>query len=407
MDIFVARQPIFNRNRKVVAYELLFRSGMENYFNHHDPDEASSRVIDGSLIGFGLDRLTAGKRAFLNFTRRILVSELYSLLPPKYAVVELLENIDPDQDVLTACQNLKTQGFTLALDDFVFDPKYRALISLADIIKVDFMLSSPAERRALATELENDRVELLAEKIETHDDFTEALDLGYRYFQGYFFCRPEIVTGREIPGFKLNYLRFLQEVNRPEIDFDRLEGIIKQELSLSVKLLRYLNSASFGWRHEVTSIRQAIRIFGERQIKKWASLVAMMHMGEDKPSELVLTSLARARLCELLGAISGFRERELELFLMGLLSLIDALVDRAMEDVLAELQLSDDIRNTLLGVTTPFSPVLSIVRLYERGDWDEMTPLFVALNIEEQRVAELYGEAVAWADGAFTTSMTE
>ena len=401
MDIFVARQPIFDRRRKVVAYELLFRSGMQNFFDYHDADVAASRVIDGSLLGFGLDKLTAGKRAFINFTRSVLINQLYALLPPRYAVVELLETVEPDDEVVEACQQLKDQGYTLALDDFVFDPKFRPLIALADVIKVDFLLSDSNQRRELAGHLRGEDVELLAEKVETHEDFTEAMELGYKYFQGYFFCKPEIVRRREIPGFKLNYLRFIQEVNRLDMDFDRLEVIIKQELSLSVKLLRYLNSAWFGWRHEVDSIRHAVRLLGERQIKKWASLVAMTGMGEDKPAELVVTSLVRARFCESLGGLVGLKHRELELFLMGLLSLMDALMDRPLEEAFEGMSVSADVRAALLGGRSPLRPVYDIVEAYERGEWERLTAVVTELGVTESVIAQLYADSVEWADGAF------
>jgi len=402
MDVFVARQPIFDCDQKVVAYELLFRSGMENYFNHDDADEASSRVIDGGLLGFGLDKLTAGKQAYFNLTKRVLVDEAYSLLPPECAVIELLETVEPDESVLAACKSLKEQGFILALDDFVFDEKFEPLLKLADIVKVDFRLTGPKERRQLRKVLDQFDVRLLAEKVETKKEFAEAKKLGFVYFQGYFFSKPEIVTNKEIPGFKLNYLRFVKEVNRPELDFDSLEEIIQQELSLSVKLLRYLNSAWFGWKYEVDSIKQAIRLLGERQMKQWASLVALTGLGDDKPAELVVLSLIRAKFCEQLGATAGLKERELELFLMGLLSLLDALVDKPLEEALAEVSISDDIRMALLGKESALSAIYSIAKAYERGDWEFTASLAGLLGVDDGTLAQLYGESVEWADSAFS-----
>lgn len=400
MDLFVARQPIFDRNMRVVAYELLFRSGMENFFNHGNADEASSRVIDGGLLGFGLDRLTAGKKAFFNFTRRVLVKGVYALLPPDRVVVELLEEIEADPDVLAVCDDLKHRGFTLALDDFVFHQNYLPLLEIADIIKIDFRQTPAKERRKLSRMLDSYDTELLAEKVETRREFAEAKKLGYSLFQGYFFSKPEIISKKEIPGFKLNYLRFVQEVNRPDVDFDRLEEIIQRELSLSVKLLRYLNSAWFGWKYEVESIKQAIRLLGEKQIKKWATLVALTGLGDDKPAELVVMSLVRARFCEQLGAAAGLKQRELELFLLGLLSLLDALVDRPLEEALAEMSLSDDIRKALVGEESPLSGVYALVKAYERGEWSFMGSLAGLLGIRDDVLAELYSASVEWADTA-------
>ncbi len=401
MDVFVARQPIFDRDTNVVAYELLFRSGMENYFNHDNADEASSRVIDGSLLGFGLDKLTGGKRAFINFTRRVLVDQLYVLLPPERTVVELLEDIEPVPEVLAACADVKDQGFTLALDDFEYHPRFEPLLAMADIVQVDFMQSDADGRRRLSEILSQHDTELLAEKVETRDEFAEALEAGYSMFQGYFFCKPEVVTNKEIPGFKLNYMRFIQEVNRAEMSLDRLEEVIQQELSLSVKLLRYLNSAWFGWKYGVDSIRHAIRLLGERQIRKWASLVAMTGLGDDKPAELVVTSLVRARFCELLGIEAGMEERGMEFFLLGLVSLLDALVDRPLEEALGEIHVSDDIRNALLGSDSPLTPVYSVVQTYERGEWAMLPAAAGAAGINEDELAKLYGHSVEWADAAF------
>jgi EAL and modified HD-GYP domain-containing signal transduction protein len=293
---------------------------------------------------------------------------------------------------------LKQGGYKIALDDFIYRQEMEPLIQLADYIKIDFKQTVGKERKRMLDYFAGNGVQLVAEKVETHDEFHNAFDLGYPYFQGFFICEPEIVSSKDIPGFKLNYLRFLREVNKPELDLAKLEEIIKQDVSLSYKLLRYLNSAWFGWRNEVTSIKSALVKLGETPTKKWASMVAYSNIAEDKPSELLLTSLMRARFCELVGPEARMKGKELDLFLMGMFSLIDALMDRPMNQVLQELSVSDDVKSALLGDDSPLNKVYRLVLAYERGDWDDMLAHSSELGIERTRIPELYTEAVEWAD---------
>ncbi len=395
--LFAARQPIFDRHLRVFGYELLFRSGPENFFAHHDGEEASSQVINTTLLGLGLDSLTAGKLAFVNITRGVLVDGLYTLLPRSRAVVELLETVEPDDEVLEACRTLKRQGYRLALDDFTQRPGYGPLVELADILKIDFMTADRRARAAVVTRHAGPKRQLVAEKVETLPDYREGLELGYAYFQGYFFCRPEMVSGRDVPAQKTNYLRFLQEVLRPELDFTRLEQEVKREVALSVRLLRYLNSAGFGWRHDVTSVEQALRLLGEHQTRKWASLVVVSELADDRPPELVVTSLVRARFCELAAGPAGLPGRELDLFLVGLLSTIDAILGRPREEVLAPLALADDVRGALLQQITPLGRVLEVVKAAEAADWNRLERLAAEAGLPEDCIPSLYASSVQWA----------
>jgi EAL and modified HD-GYP domain-containing signal transduction protein len=402
MDLFVARQPIFDRERALFAYELLFRSGPENAFPHGDGDHASSSVIGHGLLSFGLDALVGDRRAFVNVTRNVLLRGLWSLFPRERVVVELLEDVPPDPEVVEACRALKQAGYLLALDDFVQRPDYAPLVELADIVKVDFLATQGAQRRALAQALRGRGVELLAEKVETGEDVAEGIALGYAYFQGFFFEKPEMVSRRDVPGSKLNYLRFLREVDQRAIDLDRLEEVIKQEVSLSVRLLRYLNAAVFGWREPIDSIKHALLLVGEETLRKLAWVVAMKALGEDKSQQLVLTSLHRARFCEAAAPHCGLGDRGVELFLVGLLSLVDALVGRPMDELLAELAVSADVRAALTGRSAPFGPVLCLAESWERGDWERVAALSASLGLPEAELPGLQGEAIAWASAALS-----
>ena len=397
-QIYVARQPIFDRDGQVYAYELLYRSSLDNYFSHHDGDAASSSVINNSMFGFGLASLTGGKTAFINLTRTVLLKEWITVIPKELVAVEILETVEPDVDVIAACQKLKDNGYQIVLDDFVYEERFEPLLDLADIVKIDFIVSSKDERIAMCQRFANKSFTMLAEKIENHDEYQEALDLGFSYFQGYFFCKPEVISRKDVPGFKLNYLLFLQELNRPDLDYTNMEAIIKRDIGLSFKLLRYINSVSFGWRKKVESIKQALVMLGERPLKKWASLAAFTSIAEDKPPELLITSLVRASFCEAIAADAGMKGKELDLFFIGMLSVVDALVDRPIKEILDEINISDEVKEALTGGETPAANVLQLIVAYQQADWDKVSDMITLLGVDEERVPELYYEAIAWAD---------
>ncbi len=397
-QIYVARQPIFDCNGQVYAYELLYRSGLDNYFAHHDGNEASSSVINDSMFGFGLESLTGGKIAFINLTRDVLLNEWITVIPKELVAVEVLETVEPDDAVIEACKKLKQYGYTLVLDDFVYAERFEPLLALADVVKIDFIVSSKDERAAMCEHFKNASFSLLAEKVETHEEYQEALDLGFIYFQGYFFCKPEVISRKDIPGFKLNYLRFIQELNRPDADYDAMEKIIKQDVALSYKLLRYINSVAFGWRKKIESIKQALVMLGERPLKKWASLAAFSSIADDKPPELLTTSLIRAAFCESIAADVAMKDKTMDLFFIGMLSVVDALVDRPMKEILDEISISDYVKEALIDGGTPAANVLQLVIAYEHGEWGKVTEMIDLLGLDEARVPELYYKAIEWAD---------
>ncbi|BCR06213.1 hypothetical protein DESUT3_32820 [Desulfuromonas versatilis] len=396
MERFIARQPIFDRKQKIFGYELLFRSGLENYFDCPDFDEASSRVIADSFLLFSIDEMTDGTRAFINMTRNILVKDYTTVLPRQTVVAEILETIDPDEDLIGACRRLKNAGFTVALDDFVYRRAYEPVFEYVDIIKVDFLATPLPRCGELAEALAPRGIKLVAEKVETQEVFQQALGMGYDYFQGYFFSRPVIVSRRDIPASKLHYLRILREINSPEMDFRQLEQTIHGEVSVSYKLLKYINSAAFGLRRRVTSIGQALALLGENEIRKWASLLALTNLALDKPDALVACAQVRAKLCELLAPAAGLQARTAECFLMGLFSLLDAILDRPMPQILAEIPMEEDIRRALLGESNPLRQLLDLVVSIERGDWALMEELATGLGLAKTPLQECFMTAIRW-----------
>src|SRR5271165_1734981 len=295
---FVARQPILDRSQNVFGYELLFRNGAEDCFNA-DPELASHSMLDSSLL-FGISTLCANRLAFVNCTRDVLYKDLMTLLPPSQAVAEVLETVEPDDRVIAACKRLKAAGYRIALDDFAPNDPRILLCEFADIIKVDIRATTLEERVGMMRRFASPKCKMLAEKLETPLEFQQARDMGFAYFQGYFFCRPEMVIGREVPASSLHYMRLLEMISRREIDIDELEKMLKQEASISYRLLRYLNSPVFGLALEIKSLRHAITLLGEREMRRWIRLVVTVGATEQTCGELVLMGLARARFCELL-----------------------------------------------------------------------------------------------------------
>jgi c-di-GMP-related signal transduction protein len=396
MNKFIARQPIFTRGKDILGYEILFRAGAENYFTG-DGRDASTAAVDNLLL-FGIERMTSGRLAFLNCSRDFLLSDHLTLLPPDRVVGEILESVSPDAETLEACKRLKHSGYRLALDDFVETPQMAPFIELADYIKIDFLSTTRLEQHRLARELRNRHVRLIAEKVETHEDVQRGIEMGYQYFQGYFFCRPEMSKRRDIPAYKLNYLRVLQIANQPELDVGKLTDAIRREASLAYRLLRYLNSPAFALRANVGSISHALTLLGERGIRRWISLVSIAAMGEDKSPELVMTLLVRARFCELLAEHAGLQKRTSDLFLMGLLSGMDAILDMPMSEVLADIPVQDEIKEALLGDAGGFRDVLEIAMSYEAGTWKQLIESAKQARVHEEVVPELFLQSLAWAN---------
>jgi len=390
---YVARQPIFDREQKVFGYELLFRDGVENAFSG-DLDAASRATLDRSLL-MGLDVLCDGRRAFVNCTKDTLIKGLVMLLPSATTVVEILESVPPDADVITACQNLKQEGYLIALDDYVADDPRERLAEMADIIKVEVPRTTEEQRVELIKRHGPWRCRMLAEKIETQADFLKAREQGFVYFQGYFFRRPEMVSTRDMPANQLNYLRMLQEVGREELDIRKLEKVIKSETSVCYRLLRYLNSAVFGLKGEIHSVRHALSMLGEREVRRWVRLVAAVGAGQDKTSDLLLSALVRGRFGELLQPRVAHGESDL--FLLGLLSLIDAMLEMPMAEVLEKIPLDHSTKAVLLGQPSVLRPVYQLMLAHESGEWEAAAQLSRSLHLNSEDVAGFYWQAQRWA----------
>lgn len=391
---YVARQPIFDRDEKVFGYELLFRDDMENVFHNIDADVASRSTLDSSLL-VGLDVLCDGRRAFLNCTRDVLIGGLITLLPSQSSVVEILESVPVDAEVVTACQRLKEAGYLIALDDYVSNDPREPLAEMADILKVDLKLTTVEERAALVRKHGPWRCRMLAEKVENHAEFAEARDQGFVYFQGYYLRRPEMMTTRDVPAQAMNYLKMLQAVSGADLDVPGLEKLIKTETSICYRLLRYMNSAKFGFKKEIHSVRHALAILGDREVRRWVRLIATVGAGQDKTSDLVLCALVRARFGELLTPIA--QHGESDLFLLGLLSMLDVMLEIPMSEILDKIPLDAETKAVLRGESSLLRPIFQLMLVHESGEWESARSICRTLQIDPDAVAAFYWQAQQWA----------
>ena len=400
-DVFVARQPIFDERQRVFAYELLFRAGTANYFTPGpNPDMPASHVLSNSMF-LGMASLTDSKPAFLNFTRAALVGDFAFTLPPRDAIIEVLETVEPDDEVIKACKRLKAAGYRVALDDFVDQSSRAPLVDLADFIKVDVLATAPAERAALSRAYRTPSRHMIAEKVETKESVADTAAAGYQFFQGYFFSRPKVMSSKVLVGYRLNYLRLMKELNQPEVNMWRLEEVVKQEASITLRLLRRVNSAAYGFRMPTSALRHALVLLGETEVRRCATVWSMAELAKDLPSELIVASTLRARLCEMLATPAGLVERSSDMFLVGMFSMLDAILEQPMDQILSTLPLADDVRHALSGGANTFRAVLDSVTAYERGQWDEASGFAEQAGLTGRDISTCYPEAIAWTRGIF------
>jgi EAL and modified HD-GYP domain-containing signal transduction protein len=398
-DVFVGRQPIFDTQDRLFAYELLYRSGAaQNFAAGTSSELMCTDTVIHALISIGLAPLTGGTLAFVNVTRSFLLSGQYELFEPKAVVLELLETVAPDDEVVDACEALVRKGYTLALDDFVMAPGYERLLRLASIVKLDVLGKDAAEIRRAADELRRYDVRLLAERVETQEVHDTCKRLGYTLFQGYYYSKPQIVSHRELGVEHTQMLRLLTLLENQAAPDQEIEDAFKSDPGLSYKLLRIANSASYGGR-EVQSIGFALRMVGRGVLHRWLTLLLVSSVAKQSgiAHELVLSALVRARLCELVAERSGDRAQAGPRFLVGLFSLLDALLRMPMDGILARMSIDADVKDALLSRAGPHAPTLALAEAQEKGDWQAVTDAATAVGLPASAVSALYTEALAWA----------
>ena len=396
-EFFIGRQPIFDQHLQVMGYELLYRNSDVSSAAVFDGDQATSQVILNSVVEMGLTRLVGKHHAFINMTRNFILN--HEMLPPTDGrmVVEILEDVSVDDTLLEAVQSLRARDYVVALDDFVYHPHLQPLVELADIIKIDLTRLEHGQLEQHVKLLHNGRAKLLAEKIETKEELARCQALGFDYFQGYFLCRPSNMQGKRLPANRLTTLSLLAKLQHPETSLEELEDVIVKDVTLSYKLLKYINSAVFFGRRELSSIRQAIIYLGRNAIKGWATLIALSGIDEN-PTALIVTALIRAKMCERLAAALGDPDRDAA-FTVGLFSALDALMDMPMAELMAALPLAEEVSAALLHREGDLGRLLTTVLHYERGEWERID----CAQLEREDLTGIYLHATEWADETVNT----
>lgn len=392
-NILLARQPIYDHSLNLFGYELLFRPPHPSNWQW-DGDVATSQLVVNAFAEIGIDKVCENRPSFINFTRKWLISP-----PPfdaRHVTVEVLEDVEPDAEVIKGVTQLHRAGFTIALDDFQFHPKWEPLLELASIVKIDVLTQSKEQIRALVDQLAPYDVQLLAEKVEDYPMLEFCKELGFRYFQGFFLCRPQNIHGDTLPTNKIVVMRLLAELQDPESSVSRLEDIITSDIGLSTKILRVCNTAHYRSMSKIDSIRRAVVLLGMHTLRQWASLIALSRMS-DKPSELICLTLSRAKMMELLAKATGKPNPE-TYFTVGMFSFVDAYFDQPKEKLLNSLPFNAEINDALLHFNGDTGKMLRNVIALEQGNWDQINWQHLdEAGIAEYLFEQAYLESLAWA----------
>lgn len=408
MEVFVGRQPIFNKHEEIVAYELLYRNNYTNQFPNIDADKATVELIINSFLSIGIKELANGKPSFINFTENLIMQDSIDVIEPEQIVIEILENIPITMELIERLKQLKNAGNKIALDDFVINDEvliYDELFPQIDYIKIDFLHSGEHERTAIENTIKSKfpHIKLLAEKVETREQYNIAKQSGYSLFQGYFFEKPQILTATDIPANLFQYFQIISLLRDDEANIDVLANHIEREISLSYRLLKLINGSSRRSKTKVRSIKQAILLLGLTELRKWIYLLAMresdVNRNNDVFQELMYASLFRAKVCEKV-ARRNYKKNFSEYFLVGLFSLIDSLLKRPMNAIVSQLPLSETILETISGEHTEMTPYLQFGTALSKLDWESTIPLSRKLNIPVEGLLPMYEEVKAWVDEA-------
>jgi EAL and modified HD-GYP domain-containing signal transduction protein len=399
MYFYAARQPILDKDKNLFAYELLFRDSINNVFPNVDGDVATTKMIEASKFNLGIGEFTANKPAFINFTLETLSLGYANMLTTDEVVVEILETVKPGKKLLAICKGLYEQGYTLALDDYEHQKVWMHFFPYIKIIKIDWQISSIEDIKEVKQAIVNfPHIKLLAEKVETYEQYNQALELGFEFFQGFFFAKPEMVKTKTLSPSQMAMAELLYETSKPELDLISITSVFERDVTLSYKLLRYANSPIFRRGSEVSSIKQALVILGSQELKRFLGLMFAVNVNPDKPSELINSAMARAKFCELAAKDISVPVDTSIAFLTGLLSLIDAILDEKLEDVLEKLPLAQEIKEPLLTKKGVMAELIQLLGFIEHAQWDKTAIVMKKLGINKEKVIKDYNEALAWAD---------
>jgi EAL and modified HD-GYP domain-containing signal transduction protein len=399
MDHFLTRHAIFDRESKVYAYEVSFRSDLENLAQKRPKeDQKASKVLTESFFTLGIDSITSGKRAFVRFTKNLLISEFALMFPKESIAVIIGDEIPAEGKIIAAVKDLKENGYLLVLDNFSFNQNSAKLTPFADMVIIDNDKTGDFIKKSIVKRLQPQGIKCIIKNVETQAAYYKVFPQGFDYFQGDFFSKPALVEKKDVPVSKFNFLEMLKEITRPEFDFNKIENIVKRDVSLTFKLLKMINSSAYGIKNEVKSIKQALVLLGANEVKKWVTLVILSNIGDDKPDELMKKALVRAKFLELISPAAGFSSEASDIFLVGMFSLMDTLMGQPLDSILGGLPLSDEIKNALLGGESPYKNIFQLVLSYEEGEWDKVKSLAAEAKIEEDPLPAQYKESIEWVN---------
>jgi c-di-GMP-related signal transduction protein len=404
VEVFVARQPIFNIKEDVCGYELLYRKNHVNEFPNIDGDQATAHVIINSFLNIGIDDLSCGLPCFINFTENLLKQKVPTYFRPQEIVVEILENVSPSMELLTICRELKSLGYKIALDDFIFqhnNPYAKKLLEYIDIVKIDYQITSETTRRSLEKLVKEFNIKLLAEKVETREHFEEAKSGGYSFFQGYFFSMPVIVSTQDIPATFSSYFQIINHLSDEDPSIDLISKLIEQDISLSYKLLKLINSPAYRPKHKIHSIRQAIVLLGLIEIKRWIFVLAIREntgFRNQLPDEVMRLCLTRAKMCEKISKHQHGNSLSASYFLLGMFSLMDTILSMPIKSILIKLSLGDKINDALCGMENDMRDILDLTIAVEMADWNIVDHFSNKIEMNDTILFSIYKEACNWTE---------
>lgn len=397
MDIFIARQPIFDRSLQVYGYELLYRTSLDNFFTGLDDNRATGELLYNSFLVMGLQDLTEGKKAFINFSKDLITSGVPGLLPPDEVVIEVLEREKATVQTLISCLQLKDEGYTIALDDFILDDSNLPLIAVADIIKVEYPAVSH-ENQMMMIQKYGSKIKFLAEKIETREDYYKAVQMGYDYFQGYFFSKPALIASKEIHSIPTNIYLIMKELFQPEPSFRNMSRIIASDLGLSYKILKLANSVHYGSRSEINNLTQALSFIGIDELKKWSSIMLLKNIKSVENAELIKVSIIRGKIMELIAQTLHLQEDFSWFYFTGMFSYIDVLMNQKMSQIMDGLPLPEEVKSALRGENNIFRKMLECVSGYDMNEDGGLERCDAILReLGGQQFMQLYQEAIHWS----------